>query len=81
MWFKKIIWYFNHYGPYVDNVIDLIKDNPEIFTVETRTNAYGGISDKIKLVSGQKVQLEESIKQSADFIISNTSQMSWTSCV
>ncbi|NBA78866.1 DUF4065 domain-containing protein [Emticicia sp. ODNR4P] len=76
-----IQWYFNHYGPYVDTVIDLIKDHPEIFTVETRTNAYGGISDKIKLVSGQNVHLEESVKQSADFIISNTSQMSWTNFI
>ena len=74
----SIKWYFNHYGPYVDNVIDLIKKNPEIFNVETRINAYGGVSDKIKLLSQQPIQIENSIKDSADFIILNTSQMNWT---
>lgn len=74
----SILWYFNHYGPYVDTVIDLIKNNPEIFQVETRLNAYGGVSDKIKLISKQEIQIEETIKKSCDFIILNTSQMNWT---
>jgi len=74
----SIQWYFNHYGPYVDTVIDLVKKNPEIFNVETRINAYGGVSDKIKLISQQQITIEDSIKSSADFIISNTSQMNWT---
>lgn len=77
----SIEWYFNHYGPYVDAVIDLIKENPDIFNVETRINAYGGVSDKIKLISKQDIQIEESVKQSADFIISNTSQMNWTTFI
>lgn len=77
----SIEWYFNHYGPYVETVIDLIKDNPDIFNVETRINAYGGVSDKIKLISKQEVQIENSVKESADFIISNTSQMNWTNFI
>lgn len=74
----SIQWYFNHYGPYVDNIIELIKKNPETFNVETRINSYGGMSDKIKLISQQQIQIQDSIKSSADFIISNTSQMNWT---
>lgn len=74
----SIQWYFNHYGPYVDNIIDLIKKSPEIFNVETRINSYGGMSDKIKLISQQQIEIQDSIKNSADFIISNTSQMNWT---
>jgi hypothetical protein len=36
------------------------------------------VSDKIKLISQQQIQIDDSIKSSADFIISNTSQMNWT---
>jgi len=74
----SIQWYFNHYGPYVETVIELIKSHPEIFKVETRQNAYGGLSDKIKLISQQEIQLDDSIKTSVDFIILNTSKMNWT---
>lgn len=73
-----INWFFNHYGPYVDTVIDLIKENPLIFSVESRINAYGGVSDKIKLISQNEFPINETIQKSADFIIENTSDKNWS---
>lgn len=73
-----IYWYYNHYGPYVDAVIDLIKANDKIFDVKSTVNAYGGVSDKIKLISTEQVVVGESIKQAADFIIMNTSDKNWS---
>jgi hypothetical protein len=74
----SINWYFNHYGPYVDTVIDLIKENEKVFNVQSTINSYGGVSDKIKLVSTEEVTIDESIKKSADFIIDNTADKNWT---
>lgn len=73
-----IKWYFNHYGPYVDTVIDLIKSSPEIFNVKSRTNAYGGISDKIGLKKNINVVINDSVRKSTDFIILNTAKRNWT---
>ncbi len=74
----SINWYYNHYGPYVDTVIELIKENDNLFNVQSTINAYGGISDKIKLISTKEVYIDESIKSAADFIISNTSDKNWS---
>jgi hypothetical protein len=74
----NIQWYFNHYGPYVDDVIDLIKQKGDIFDVKSRVNAYGGISDKIKLIDTQDVDISDSIKTSANFIIENTVNQNWS---
>ena len=74
----SINWFFNHYGPYVDTVINLIKENPLVFNVETRINAYGGVSDKIKLISKNEFSINDTIRKSADFIIENTSDKNWS---
>lgn len=74
-----IKWYFNHYGPYVDDVINLIKQNPSMFKVGTSINIYGGgITDKIEMKFDGNVTLDQNIIKSADFIIENTSKMNWS---
>ncbi len=73
-----IIWYYNHYGPYVDTIIELIKQNKGIFSVKSTTNAYGGVSDKIKLIATNDFPIEITVKNAADFIIQNTSDKNWT---
>ncbi len=76
---SPINWYFNHYGPYVDTVIELIKSNTDIFEVTSYQNIYGGgTSDKIKLIKQDEIDLEDSIKQAADFIITNTAHKNWS---
>lgn len=74
-----IAWYFNHYGPYVEDVISLIKEKKDIFTVNTSINMYGGLSDRISLINTDlKIELDNETKTSVDFIINNTSNLGWT---
>ena len=74
-----IEWYYNHYGPYVETVIDLVKSNSEIFEVTSHINIYGGgVTDKIKLLNDSTVELSPTVKDSADFIIKNTAHKNWS---
>lgn len=75
----SINWYFNHYGPYVDTVIELIKSNNEIFEVTSYQNIYGGgTSDKIKLTKNEEIEIDDSVMQASDFIITNTAHKNWS---
>lgn len=75
--FTNIKWYFNHYGPYVEDVMAMIKNEPSTFKVDSYVNPYGSISDKISVVSQYDIDLDDIAKVSADFIIGNTSKMNW----
>lgn len=74
-----INWYFNHYGPYVEDVIEVIKNNQEIFTVISSRNDYGGVSDKINLnkniVNIPTISQDE--KVIIDFVIEKTNKLNW----
>jgi hypothetical protein len=77
--YTEIKWYFNHDGPYVENIIKLIKERNDLFSVQTTINSFGGESDKILLKDKDlDIQLSENIKSSINFIISNTSHMNWS---
>ena len=76
--FTDIKWYFNHYGPYVDDVINLIKKESDIFTVDSYLNQYGGSSDRIIMKRDVKVVLDTNVKSTADFILKNTVMLNWT---
>lgn len=75
----NIRWFFNHYGPYVEDVISLIKANPKIFYVESFQTGLGGISDRIKLLSTahQTNELDNEDKSYLDFVIERTYNLSW----
>lgn len=74
-----IKWYFNHYGPYVEDVINLMKNDTETFEVISYENPYsGGITDKFKLKKNVRPNLDSSTLKSADFIIKNTFRMNWS---
>ena len=49
--FTDIRWIYNHYGPYVNDVINLMKEKKAIFNVESYQNSYEGITDKFTLFS------------------------------
>lgn len=76
--YTDIKWYFNHYGPYVDDVINMIKNQPEFFTVNSSPTAYGGASDKITRIKSLPINLDNSAKRSADFIIEKTWKLNWS---
>lgn len=64
---SNIDWIFNHYGPYVDDIIDLARNNSD-FTVLTTTNAYGSLKELIQFVGSIKDCA--SITKEEDLIIS-----------
>ncbi|MFD2247591.1 Panacea domain-containing protein [Pontibacter ruber] len=76
----NINWVYNHYGPYVDDVINLMKENPDLFEIKTRQNPYGGVTDKFQLLNRNvdDIQLQPEVKKTADLIIKKTSHLSWT---
>lgn len=77
--FTSIRWYYNHYGPYVDDVIDLIKKENEIFKVTSSINQFGSISERISLAKKDaNFYLPDDVKRAADFIINNTAHMNWS---
>jgi uncharacterized protein YwgA len=44
---SNIDWLFNHYGPYVDDVVNLARDSPDFNVIITR-NTYGSIKEQIQ---------------------------------
>ena len=44
---SNIEWLFNHYGPYVDDVVNLARDSVDFNVIVTR-NAYGSLKEKIQ---------------------------------
>ncbi len=66
-------WHFNHYGPYVDNFINIAKDDDDIEVVSTQT-MFGGHKQQIVLSSNFKgnIDVDESEKKILDFVIAST---------
>lgn len=44
---SNIEWLFNHYGPYVDDIVNLARDSPDFNLIITR-NTYGSIKEQIQ---------------------------------
>lgn len=77
--YTDINWVYNHYGPYVNDVINLMKKNPNIFKVETYSNPFGGgNTDKFDLVDKTKIELDENIKSIVDRFIDYTYKLTWS---
>ena len=72
-----IQWYFNHYGPYVSDVIDAIKNNPD-FTISIQTNIYGESKELIRINDKYSAPiLSDEVKSILDFVIEKTAPLSW----
>jgi len=73
----EIQWYFNHYGPYVSDIIDTIRNDAD-FTITSQVNIYGEIKELIKLNEIYSSPVISSDAQSVlDFVIKKTSSLSW----
>lgn len=76
---SKISWYFNNFGPYVEDVIDMARNNPDFFTVKLKENYYGTpkriISTKDNLIYTPTLLEQE--KQSLDKIIDISKRKNW----
>lgn len=76
--FTDIRWVYNHYGPYVKDVINLMKEKKAVFNVESYQNSYEGITDKFTLVDKTEILLDENLKKIADKFITLTYKLTWT---
>lgn len=73
-----IHWYFNHYGPYVSEVIDDIRRDQD-FSIKSATNMFGDTKEIIVLKNTRyKVNLSEDVKVVLDFVIEKTCRLNWT---
>lgn len=71
----RIQWLFNHYGPYVDDVINAVAVSPD-FSVSHEQTVYG--TEKNLVVyngAGDDIQLSPREKQILDLVISKTQSM------
>lgn len=68
-----ISWYFDHYGPYVDDIINLAKGDPH-FSVSSTKNDFGGSKNIISLSEPNRIRImiSESLKESIDFVVTLT---------
>lgn len=71
-----IRWYFNHFGPYVDDVEQLAR-NDCAFAIEKTTNFYGGLKEIIRLVSEVHPNMTSQERAAVDFSIEKTQDLSW----
>lgn len=82
-WFSSLIygkqltdirWVFNHYGPYVDDIIDTAKQNT-LFTISNSQNFYG--DNKLIISCNENYQPNVSVeeKKIMDFVIEKTKSM------
>lgn len=76
--YTQIRWIYNHYGPYVNDVINLMKKKKTIFKVDSYQNNYEGITDKFSLIDETEILLENNIKEIADKFIEYTYKLTWT---
>src|SRR5439155_24236120 len=73
-----IVWQFNHYGPYVDDVVRIARDDPA-FEVVQDTNYYGGPKELIRVRDGTpSPSLDEDEREILDFVIGGTASKSWS---
>lgn len=73
----NIRWVYNHYGPYVDDIITYIRQDNR-FEIKATTNYWGEFKEVITLKQ-QKVAVNLSIEDKGilDFVIEQTSKLYW----
>lgn len=75
---SPIQWVFDNYGPFVWDVANTAKDNPNLFDVDETRNIYGG---RKCLLSLKDPSIEPSLtpteRESLDHVINATKQLTW----
>lgn len=72
----NIKWIYNHYGPYVHDIIELIRQD-ENFNIKSGVNVYNQPKDIIQLRNKVKTNLDKETKEILDFVIEKTSPLYW----
>lgn len=76
--YTNINWIYNHYGPYVNDVINLMKEKKQVFKVESYQNNYEGVTDKFTLIDKSEINFETTIKNISDRFIDYTYKLTWS---
>lgn len=72
-----IHWYFNHYGPYVSEIIDIIRQDND-FLIHSSTNVFGDSKEVVILQNKQcEVNVSPDVSDILEFVIKKTSLLSW----
>lgn len=72
-----IEWYFNHYGPYVSDIVDTIRNDSD-FSIKSQVNAYGEHKELICLNANYAVPiLSETTQIVLNFVIEKTHKLMW----
>lgn len=68
-----LVWHFHHYGPYVDDLIKIAKDDSDIEVINTST-IFGGKKQQIELRKNSNPNIDISVenKEILDFVIKAT---------
>ncbi|WP_148610463.1 Panacea domain-containing protein [Aeromonas sobria] len=71
--FTNKVWHFNHYGPYIDDFVNLAKNDNDIKIINTH-NIYGGHKQlfELKMEFNETIVLPPPLKNIVDFVISAT---------
>lgn len=76
---SPINWYFDSYGPFVKDVLDAVKREPDIFELSDTVNFYGRRKTLISLAKkGYIPNLSEAEKRSLRHVINTTSALNWS---
>eukprot|EP01107_Rhizomastix_libera_P007663 TRINITY_DN22683_c0_g1_i1.p1 TRINITY_DN22683_c0_g1~~TRINITY_DN22683_c0_g1_i1.p1 ORF type:complete len:165 (+),score=3.87 TRINITY_DN22683_c0_g1_i1:254-748(+) len=73
----NIKWVYNHYGPYVVNIAEQIKQDKR-FEIKETFNSFGSEKHIIRLVNDTGfTELDSKVKAIVDFIIEKTKRLGW----
>lgn len=71
-----IRWYFNHYGPYVNEIESILKTDSR-FSIEKTRNYFGNEKNIVRVINNGFNPPREEEKQIIDLVISITQDLSW----
>jgi hypothetical protein len=71
-----IDWYFNHYGPYVEDVINVIQIRSDLFETKSYPTQFG-LGHKINYIGDSNFEIDEETKKTLDFVIEKTNKLNW----
>lgn len=70
-------WVFNHYGPYVDDIVQVAREDPAFDVIQT-ANLYGDHKEVIHLCAATTdTALTRQERDILDFVISTCAPLSW----
>lgn len=74
----SICWVFNHFGPYVPDVLDAARTHPDIFAIRQGSTSFGNLKNDVRLIDPSYVpSLEPDERVSLDHVVTSTSKLSY----